>query len=169
MGQAWGLRRTVELACGTQLNVSADELNGGDPRLMQASLERRAVVIRVLLAAAIGVAVDGAYLYLASGYGPDGQMAREVFVAAFVLLMAGVGLAGAVAVLVGHGPTGPLLWASSAGFLGIGLVGIASIGLPLLAAAGLTFWSALRWPATRITIAAAAVPLVLLTVGFALT
>lgn len=150
------------MACESKLNV-------GDQQLMQAAPERRAAAARVLLAAAIGVAVDGAYLYLVSGYGPDGQTAREAFVAAFVLLMAGAGLAGAVVVLLGHGPAGPLLWASSAGFLGIGFVGIASIGLPLLASAGLTFWSALRWPATRITLAAAAVPVVLLAIGFALT
>jgi hypothetical protein len=130
---------------------------------------RRPTVLRVLLAAAIALLDDAAYVVLISGYGPDGRGSRTLFIVAFVLVVSGLALVGAAMTALDHRAAGPLLWTAGTGYAGLGLLGIASIGLPLLLAAGLTCWSALRWPATRMTVVAAALPLVLLAAGFALT
>lgn len=142
---------------------------GGDAAVAEPTGVMRSDILRVVLAAGIALLDDAAYVVLISGYGSDGAQSRTLFIVAFLLVASGLALVGAAMAALKHRAAGPLLWAATTGYAGLGLVGIASIGLPLLLAAGLTFWSALRWPATRTTIVAAALPLVLLAAGFALT
>jgi hypothetical protein len=143
----------------------------GGPRSLISELDRarRAAALRVVLGVAIALLDAVAYVLLLSGYGSQGAQTRTLFVVAFLVAVSGVGLIGAAMAAFDHRSAGPLLWAASSGLAGLGLVGIASIGLPLLLAAALTVWSTLRWPATPVSVVAAAVPLILLAVGLVLT
>lgn len=144
-------------------------VSGGDAALPEPARLMRSDTLRVALAVAIALLDGAAYLFLIGSYGSDGARSRTSFIVAYLVVLSGLALIGAAMAALAHRSAGPLLWAASTGYAGLGLVGIASIGLPLLLAAGLASWSALRWPATPLTVAAAALPIIILVVGFTLT
>jgi hypothetical protein len=129
---------------------------------------RRPDVFAGIAAAAIMAADDAAYAGLITAqHGPYDS--RTFFIASFLLLLT-------IAAIVAAVSARPLLRAAlfataAAGCLGLGIVGIFSIGAPLLLAAALAVFAASRGPAAQplYYAAGAAAGLGILVLGFLLT
>jgi len=130
---------------------------------------RRPDVLAGVGAGLIAFADDAVYLVLIAGQnGPYDS--RIFFVASFLLLMAVAGIIGAIA--ESARVRASLLSLVAAGCAGLGLVGILSIGAPLLIAAAFATFAATRVTPRVLAVyyaASAAVGLLVLVAGFVLT
>ena len=86
-----------------------------------------------LAAAVLGAAVDVGYVLVVRSQGTE-IASRVVFFAAFIGVMAALSLAGAAAGGLNERFSQASLYGATAGYLLAGVVGLASIGLPLVLA-----------------------------------
>ena len=128
---------------------------------------RPGAVARLLIPVAAATDLAGYAMVLHQQGGPP--VSRVFFVGGFVLLLAALGL---VALLVAQAATRALLFGFiSAGGLVLGVLGIFSIGLPLLGVGALSIYALARMerPPMALVIAGAVAALGVLVVGFLTT
>jgi hypothetical protein len=91
------------------------------------------------VAAGLGMVTIVVYLLLINSQTDGTEERRVEFVASFVGLMAVLSLAGALGAALNSGVSRAILLAAATGNMGMGVLGLFSIGAPLLVAGGLLF------------------------------